>query len=184
MLSGIGDKNILDKYNIPLIYDNEEVEKNLQDHPAITVIKTVKEPKSTIDYMDFNPIYLMKSIQWILTNDNEFSNFLSEIGGFLHSETAKRLKEDAPDLQLLPVPGIFSGKDTYKGKEGFSLGIVLLNEKSRGNVTINSNKINDPPLIQPNIFENLEDLERLEDGLKFILKVDESKKLLNMIYYH
>ena len=183
MLSGIGDKNILAKYNIPLIHDNKEVGQNLQDHPVITIIKTVKEPKSTLDHLLLNPTYLLKSIHWVLSKDNEFANILCEINGWLLSDTAKKHKEDAPDLQLLGVAGIYTKNvfDNSHGLEGFTLGVVLLNQKSRGYVTISSNKCNDAPIIQPNFFENPEDLDRLEEGVKFMLKVAEKKELKEII---
>lgn len=58
-----------------------------------------------------------------------------------------------------------------KSDEGFIVTTVLLNPKSRGSVTLNAEDPDEMPSIDPNYFEEEEDVHRLREGAKMIMEM-------------
>jgi choline dehydrogenase len=71
-----------------------------------------------------------------------------------------------PASQYIFVPGLrLPGKVISPG-HGFQISTVLLRPKSRGEITLASNKPEDRPIIDPNFFAEEEDLNVLVKGFK------------------
>ena len=176
MMSGIGDKDSLEKLNINVVYNNSEVGKNLNDHPTISILKTTQQ-KDTLDYFTVFPQYLINLIKWILFRNNELSSNTAEVTGFITSQSNK-LTNSSQDLQITAYPCIYHFlKDISPFKGGISISISLLNQTSRGKITLKSNLMRDKPMIETNFFENEQDLLKLTEGVMQIEKVFNSSVL-------
>ncbi|KAI9888861.1 MAG: hypothetical protein M1814_006211 [Vezdaea aestivalis] len=66
-LSGIGNPDILNKYGIPVLYENKNVGENLQDHPQIRVANQVNDGVITLDQY-FNKTFRDEARQLYNTN--------------------------------------------------------------------------------------------------------------------
>lgn len=62
MLSGIGDQKILNKHNIDIVHQNDQVGLNLQDHPLIPITRYLNKPISmdVLNHFPKNAIALLK----------------------------------------------------------------------------------------------------------------------------
>ncbi|KAK4204578.1 putative GMC oxidoreductase [Triangularia verruculosa] len=68
-LSGVGNRNILEQHNIPVIFENPNVGENLQDHPVSTVSVEVADGVKTIDALARqDPEAVGAAMQEYLTN--------------------------------------------------------------------------------------------------------------------
>lgn len=165
MLSGIGPKAELEKHNIEVVHSLEGVGKNLQDH--VDVLNVAQHKRTEL--LAYRP----KAIWWgakeawkfITKREGLLTTVIAETGGFIKSDPTVT----EPDLQLHFVPAAMDdhGRNhkllcTY----GISLHVCLLRPKSRGTVTLNSNKITQHPRIQLNMLDHQDDIDTMIKGVR------------------
>ncbi|EFC46616.1 predicted protein [Naegleria gruberi] len=188
MVSGIGDKEELKKFNIPIISNLKGVGKNLHDHLLGAVIGKLKEGYTSLHSYES----LWNLLQWIMQSSFNFLEFsmvrklfpaaipnswkLFNVGaphiqGFFKSKYAKENNQPY-DLQIVSVPGFFvhHASIEYPGENGISIGVVNLQPKARGYISLRSNDTNDSPIIHGNYFGNEQDIKVLVDGISQIQK--------------
>ncbi len=170
MLSGIGPKAELEKHNIEVVHSLEGVGKNLQDH--VDVLNVAQHKRTEL--LAYRP----KAIWWgakeawkfITKREGLLTTVIAETGGFIKSDPTVT----EPDLQLHFVPAAMDdhGRNhkllcTY----GISLHVCLLRPKSRGTVTLNSNKITQHPRIQLNMLDHQDDIDTMIKGVRIAKKI-------------
>lgn len=170
MLSGIGPKAELEKHNIEVVHPLEGVGKNLQDH--VDVLNVAQHKRTEL--LAYRP----KAIWWgakeawkfITKREGLLTTVIAETGGFIKSDPTVT----EPDLQLHFVPAAMDdhGRNhkllcTY----GISLHVCLLRPKSRGTVTLNSNKITQHPRIQLNMLDHQDDIDTMIKGVRIAKKI-------------
>ena len=170
MLSGIGPKDELEKHNIEVVHSLEGVGKNLQDH--VDVLNVAQHKRTEL--LAYRP----KAIWWgakeawkfITKREGLLTTVIAETGGFIKSDPTVT----EPDLQLHFVPAAMDdhGRNhkllcTY----GISLHVCLLRPKSRGTVTLNSNKITQHPRIQLNMLDHQDDIDTMIKGVRIAKKI-------------
>lgn len=177
MLSGIGQKEMLNSKGINCVMDLPEVGKNLQDHPIFSYIKYLKKPIS-LDVLNKFPQNAISLFGWLWSKDNELSN-AAELAGYFRSNIAKKNDEKVPDVHIIFIKCLYidHGKKSESGRYGYSLGTMLLKPKSLGSVSIRSSDFSDSPVIDLGIFNDEDDFNRLYDGTKTLRKVIEGKTL-------
>ncbi|KAJ3657978.1 hypothetical protein Zmor_009750 [Zophobas morio] len=187
MLSGVGPKDELSKLKIPLVADLP-VGKNLIEHPVLvlTVRSTYTAPK-----IDMNEL-----IQQYLNGFGTLTKG-SNVEGVGYIQT-KNDSNKAPTIEILfSVPphidtSIFQREfnhnnnintkliDTTDPQRDIFFYIVLLHEKSRGRIFLNSSSPIDFPNIDINMLAEREDVETLIEGVEYVqklLKTDAFKKI-------
>jgi choline dehydrogenase len=173
LLSGIGDKETLRHAGIETKLDLPGVGHNLQDHVWSHVSNLCNLPTAN---RDVRPIYQLKGmLQYLVFNKGPLCYSPIEANAFF--KTSDELSR--PDIQLHFAP-FYPGNDyqtniydikTYPKENGFCILTILLHPQSRGFVTIRSNNPLDPPLIQPNFFEQIKDINTLLSGLKKTMEI-------------
>ncbi|XP_071036353.1 glucose dehydrogenase [FAD, quinone] [Parasteatoda tepidariorum] len=197
MLSGIGPRQQLKKFRIPVIADLP-VGENLQDHVGSAGIHfSMNDPVSLIPHR--------------LLSVKNFINFiafgkgpLTILGGceglaFVKTPYANR-SDDWPDVEIHFIsssPSSDEGKSIrkvmglsdkmfeavyvpYIGKETFTMYPVLLRPKSRGRITLQSANPHVKPRIDPHYFEDERDLKVLVEGMKIALQMGFQPPFLRM----
>ena len=177
MVSGIGPKNLLQGLGIPLLVDAPGVGQNLQDQPWFGSSFRVNFP--TASALQNNPALLSEAVEAYFQNA---SGPLAVIGGGafgweklpdslranLSTSTRKALAAfppDWPEIEWLPVSAYFGYQTNYQTadpRDGYNyatLQTVLIAPLSRGNISINSSSMLDPPLINPNWLTDPADVE-------------------------
>ncbi|MGB2739395.1 MAG: choline dehydrogenase [Cognaticolwellia sp.] len=165
MLSGIGPKAEIEKHNIALVHALEGVGKNLQDH--VDILTVAQHNKSQV--LAYRPRALWwgakEAFKFITKRTGLLTTVIAESGGFIKSEPTLA----QPDLQLHFVPAAMDdhGRNhkllcTY----GIALHVCLLRPKSRGTVTLNSNKVAQHPRIQLNMLDHQDDIDTMTKAVK------------------
>ncbi|KAL3278285.1 hypothetical protein HHI36_013619 [Cryptolaemus montrouzieri] len=192
MLSGVGPREHLEELGIPLIKDSK-VGFNLQDHTALSTMAFLVNKSITVsDTGVQNPLHILNYL-W-----NGKGPFTipggAEALAFMKTKMNKR-SENYPDIELVLGSGALNG-DFYGGfrsllgipnnvfdrvyrpvlgQPAFGIAPVLMRPKSRGRVMLRSSNPWNLPIIDPNYFENEEDLLTMVEGIKLAIKMTKSK---------
>lgn len=166
MVSGIGPRAILSQHSIPVLYDLPGVGQNLQDQPFFgTAYRVIL---STASAGLNNPALTEAAIAAFvsqgagpLTNPTVpvigWENLPDATFSALSPSTRKALNSfpaDWPQLEFLPGGTIlntpnFALGDPVDGNNYAAIATALIAPLSRGNVSISSSSMSDPPLINP-----------------------------------
>lgn len=172
MLSGIGNKDELDKHRIPVQHTLTGVGKNLQDHLTVVPLYRAKTSDGTFGIsLNGGVSIASNTYQWFKKRRGLLTSNFAESHAFI------TLYPDspAPDVQLEFVIALV---DEHSRKphwgHGYSVHASLMRPKSRGKITLSNNDPNSPPLIDPNYLDHPDDLITLLAGLKKTLTILES----------
>ncbi|GAB2703196.1 GMC family oxidoreductase [Aliiglaciecola aliphaticivorans] len=176
MLSGIGDKDELEKFGIECVHDLKGVGKNLQEHPTVSVVcSSLKK-----DGFSLSPGALAtrtkELIQFALGKKGPLRHSITRVGGYLKSSN----DVEVPDVQVHYVPILFDDHGRNLDlffQHGFTAELNVCRPKSIGQVTLrNANPASDP-LIQLNLLDDPYDIDVL---VKAVRKV---REIFNMPAY-
>jgi choline dehydrogenase len=150
MLSGIGPADELRRLGIDVVHDAANVGGNLQDHLDICTLQhstqpitydRINEPKMAFDY-------------FLRGHRGAGSSNLAEAGGFWRSPLAT---DDRCDVQFHFVPAMLDdhGRNRLAG-DGYTLHACFLRPRSRGRISLASNRASDKPRIHANYLGDAE----------------------------
>lgn len=186
LLSGVGPKEDLERLKIPVVADLP-VGRGLQDHVVFTGL-VVTTPRDEVGLLKFGTI-----LQYVYNR----TGVLAIPGGtevILFSSSQSALDaDDFPDIQTV-LTDLFPGnrppkppqvsEEVYEkyykpmeGKNGFMATLVMIQPKSRGNVSLNTTEPTDAPLIDPRFLSQNQDVKRTVKGIKKIKKLLEADAL-------
>ena len=183
MLSGIGSSNHLKQFNIETKINNENVGSNLQDHIGIDYLYRSKVSTLNKSLGTWNG--RIKSIfEYLLFRSGPLSLSINQGGGFIRWKN----KENFPNLQIYFNPLTYSVNYTNKRPllktdkfNGFIIGFQSCRPHSRGQIKLNSNNIENDPLINPSYLSNVKDLHDLECAYDFVKRISQNKHLIEII---
>jgi choline dehydrogenase len=167
LLSGIGPRRELEALGIPVVSALEGVGGNLQDHLNIGQSYHCTQPVSLS-----NAESIPNLLKYIFKKTGPLTSNVAEAGAF--TKSSAELAECDLQFHFAPVHFVEHGLKNPPG-HGFSLGAVLLTPKSVGRIYLRSADSREAPAIDPAYLSNQEDLAPLEEGLKLIWKILESK---------
>lgn len=180
MLSGIGPRDHLEKFGIPVKVD-AAVGKNLQDHIMVKLFFEFHRSSAQQD----SPLDMLDNIyNFAIHNSGPLSGFgVSDLVAFVNSQNGTGY----PDVQLhflsytrnsplltayldlhekLDDRTVNALIEVNKRSEVGVIYVVLLNPKSVGRIELRSNLSTDPPKIFANYFEDDEDMATMLRGVK------------------
>jgi choline dehydrogenase len=186
MLSGIGPRETLDRFKIPVCVPLEGVGRNLQDRYEIGVVNRMNF-KAWAAYRgaQFNtkdPQYR----QWLKGKSGVYATNGSVLTLFRRSPVADEL----PDQFCMSLLARFSGyrpnySCDFRDKLNYLTWVVLkAHTRNRaGEVTLRSSDPRDTPLINFRYFQEGgdEDLAAVVDGIRFVRRLTEKLKKLDFI---
>lgn len=178
LLSGIGDASYLAKHKITLIHELKGVGQNLVDHvwSGVSAWSSVPTNNETL-----KPVGMAKGLfQYLLFKKGPLGNSPLTANAFIKTKECLA----RPDIQFhfaaMAVKDDYTTDlydvNTFPKKSGFAIMCILLHPKSRGWVGLHSSNPMEPPKIQPNIFNDPEDLKTLKRGFikaKEVMEQDE-----------
>ncbi|MBC7750507.1 MAG: GMC family oxidoreductase N-terminal domain-containing protein [Candidatus Saccharibacteria bacterium] len=179
MVSGIGDRQELEKHGIPVIQDLPGVGKNLHDHPDFVFGYKSNNTKDTFGVSLSGSIKMLGQIQkYRQTHHGMVSSNFAECGGFLKSHPDLAI----PNLQLHFVVALVDNHArTMHMGHGISCHVCLLNPRSRGTVKLSGPTMDDTPLIDPNFFGDPADIEDMVAGFKMTKKLMDAEAFKGVI---
>ncbi|XP_050677300.1 glucose dehydrogenase [FAD, quinone]-like [Leptidea sinapis] len=161
LLSGIGPKETLSKFNIPLIKDLPGVGKNLMNHVGLSLKFTLsKEPE--VPELNWS-----SAMEYITERRGPLSSTgLSQGVGIINSKITPN--SSYPDVQFFfygynaACPGTTrSNGNIYRRRRDIIISPIALQPRSQGYLTLKSTNPLDPPLMQPNYFKDEHELNVL-----------------------
>ena len=174
MLSGIGPRDELVSQGIEPVHELPGVGQNLQDHLDYIISYRSNRP----DVIRLTPAGLARlawqGLDWRKSGTGTFATPFAEGGAFFRTDPGL----DRPDAQLHFVIGIVDDhmrKIHFRG--GFSCHVCLLRPASRGTVGLQSARVQDAPLIDPQFLSAPEDLRRLMKAARIMETVLEAPPL-------
>jgi choline dehydrogenase len=169
LLSGIGPAQGLREQGTPLQHELPGVGMNLQDHLAISVAYTCRQPISLT-----NASSRASVAEYRQRRTGPLSSNAAEGGLFV----AISEKHSIPDLQFHFMPGWYleHGFRVPEG-HGFTLSPTLVLPASRGRIRLRSNHPGDAPRIEPSYLECEEDLEILRRGVELARRLAATSSL-------
>jgi choline dehydrogenase len=181
LLSGIGPADQLMKHGIKPIVDLPGVGKNLVEHPFMFVGWQVRPGAFRSELrIDRAAAWVLR---WALLGTGLFAT--NGAAGNLFIRTDARL--DRPDMQFTCMSGEVSARELWfpligkKPTHTLGVGVSMIKQDSRGEVTLRSADASDPPRILFNLFKERSDVERAIRGLKAIRNVYRQEPLKNLI---
>jgi choline dehydrogenase-like flavoprotein len=165
--SGIGPADDLKAIGVKPVHDLPGVGKNLHDHLDLFTICECSGPHS-YDAYGKPHMALWAGLQYFLFKRGPAASSLFETGAFWHSDATARL----PDIQFHFGQG--SGIEAGVAKMangGVTLNAAYMRPKSRGTVKLKSANPDDHPLVNPNYWQEPEDLQRGLLGLEIAREI-------------
>ncbi len=174
MLSGIGEKSILEKHNIPIVKILDGVGKNLKDHYFFPICYTINQKISFNS--ELKGINVIKNLlKYLFLKKGPLSVGAASSGGFATIDKSST----KPDLQFHFAPtwayGINAKMGELPKQDGFTMLPTILNPKSSGYISLNSSHISDAPEIELNYFSNEYDKQFAIKSYKFANNIIQSK---------
>ncbi|KAI3455557.1 hypothetical protein Pfo_012220 [Paulownia fortunei] len=180
VLSGIGPKAELEKFNISVVLDNEFVGKGMSDNPLNTIFVPSKTPvkQSLIQTVGITKlgVYIEASSGFGQSSDSihwDHGIASAEIGQLSTIPPKHRTHEAIHDYRRrkrnLP-------HEAFKG--GFILEKIA-RPLSTGQISLINTNINDNPSVTFNYFSHPADLARCVDGIRVVEKILRSKHFAN-----
>jgi choline dehydrogenase-like flavoprotein len=160
--SGIGPADELKDVGVTPLHDLPGVGRNLQDHLDLFTIAECSGPHSYDSYAKPH-LALWAGLQYMMFRRGPAASSLFETGAFWYSEKSASL----PDIQF--HFGLGSGIEAGVAKlpnGGVTLNAAYMRPKSRGSVRLRSADPSDAPLIDPNYWQEPEDLRRGIMGMR------------------
>ncbi|XP_019768132.2 glucose dehydrogenase [FAD, quinone] [Dendroctonus ponderosae] len=177
LLSGIGPRKELDQVKVPLVHDLPGVGKNLQNHVAYFVNFHINDTNTA-------PLNWATAMEYLLFRDGLMSGTgISEVTGFINSKYNDP-NLDHPDLQFF-FGGFLAncartgmvGERVDNGSRQINIIPTVLHPKSRGELRLKDRNPRSHPLIFANYFTHPDDVKVLVEGIRFALRLAETKAL-------
>ena len=161
-LSGIGDPDHLSSLGIRVEAELRGVGENLQDHLALGVKQKISQPLSLLPHV--HPVRSAMSLgQYLLTGGGPAAHHGIEAVAFVKT----RPEAIASELQYHFIMIMYEdhGRKIIP-EHGIMPYFNIARPKSRGNIRINSTDPSKHPTIQPNYFDDPDDLRVMREGIK------------------
>lgn len=179
MVSGVGPKEHLEAFDIPVVADLPGVGQNLWDHILFGPSFEVQGLEDTLSVAINDPAVFQGALDaYIQQQAGPLTSNQVELLGWekvpekyrskFSNSTLKDLKafpEDWPEVEFIPL-NVYSEDWSFPilqqptdGKKYTSINGALVAPLSRGNITLQSNSTSDAPLINPNFLADKGDQE-------------------------
>lgn len=166
--SGIGDAEDLKSWGIEPLHHLPAVGRNLQDHPSTMVIMDTNDSTSYGLSWKALPRDVLNVLEYLLKRTGPLASNLFETNAYIKSSP----ESDRADMQLVFQPARRNVKPfPIPIGHGFVVATVCLYPKSKGEVRLSGPDPEAPPLIDPKLLSDEEDLRFLIRGLRLARRV-------------
>ncbi|KAH7139126.1 hypothetical protein B0J11DRAFT_424154 [Dendryphion nanum] len=166
MVSGIGPRDTLQRFNIPVIADRPGVGQGMEDH--IFFGPTYRVKVQTFTRLANDPLYVLGqfALDYSILKKGPLTNPVCDYLGWekaprnlitpAAAAVLNQYPDSWPDIEYLSGPGYignFQNLLLQQPKDGYQYATILaalVAPRSRGNVTISSADTSDLPIINPN----------------------------------
>ncbi|XP_037968231.2 glucose dehydrogenase [FAD, quinone]-like isoform X1 [Plutella xylostella] len=194
MLSGIGPKNHLDKYGIPVLADLP-VGQNLQDHVVSHMFIRLDQNKDAeaFDEAKFGSLLA----EYIITQRGPFAGGApNDVMSFVDVFNITNIVPNIQFMNIMTPPNFHKNLDTYQMYEFndeiinivhnlqknplLTIMSVLLKPESRGEILLRSNNPKDKVRIHANYYHDNRDIVTMINAMKLAEKIAETPSLKDL----
>ncbi|WP_171181674.1 GMC family oxidoreductase [Ruegeria sp. HKCCD8929] len=178
LLSGVGHAEDLKQLGIPVVADQRDVGRNLQDHPGLGMTFEVSIPTFNDEMALWKQV--IHGANWLLRGKGVGTTPDAHLVGFLRSKFA----DDIPDIQVHVTPAgyLVAGEGELVLEESsFSTVVSVCRPKSRGQISLASSDPAERPKIAHQLFQDRDDLERLTSGIRAVREIVAAKPLSDFV---
>ncbi len=180
MLSGIGPAEHLKAHGIAVISDLPGVGRNMVEHPFLFVGWQAR-PEKVKSELRFDRAAI-SVLRWFFFGKGPFASNGAAGNVFIRTTP----QADRPDMQLTCMASGVTGREVWmpglqKPMYMLGVGVSMIKQDSRGEITLNSADPHDPPKILINLFKEKSDVERMVRGIRAARKIYNSEPLKSMI---
>jgi choline dehydrogenase len=180
MLSGIGPGEHLRSLGIDVVSDLPGVGTNLVEHPFLFVGWKV-DPKKVRSELRLDRA-VVSVLRWFFFGRGPFANNGAAGNVFIRTTP----EADRPDMQLTCMsPGVTGRQIWMPGAKTpnfmLGVGVSMIRQDSRGEITLKSADPHDPPKILFNLFKEQSDVDRMIRGIRAARKIYHSPPLGDLI---
>jgi len=174
MLSGVGDGAALQALGIETRHHLPGVGTNYHDHLAAAILMEMRNSESYGISLRAAPRGVLNLLEYALLRRGPLASNVFEANAFVRSTPGL----DRPDLQIVFQPARRNpGTFPFPLGHGFALSVVNLYPKSRGRISLASPDPRTPPVIDPNILGDPDDLAPTLRGLELSRRIIASPAL-------
>lgn len=161
-VSGVGNKDVLNKVGVNVVKDLPGVGENLQDHLEVYVQYNCTKPVSSQRYLN-KWRWPLLGLQWLTTHKGPVATSHFEAGGFARSNE----NEDYPNLMFhfLPLAMRYDGTKP-EGDDGFQFHVGPMYSDARGYVRITAPTVDTKPAILFNYLSTEQDRREWVEAIK------------------
>jgi len=180
MLSGIGPAEHLREVGIEPLVDLPGVGKNLVEHPFAYMGWPAKLGKFR-DILRFDRA-VVSVLRWFFTGRGDFVSNGAAGNVFIRTDP----NADRPDMQLTCMTIEVSARHIWfpflnkTPQYALNVGVSMIKQDSRGEVTLRSKDPFDPPKILLNLFKERSDVDRMIRGIRAARKIYGQPPLADM----
>ncbi len=180
MLSGIGPAEHLQSHGVEVISDLPGVGRNMVDHPFLFVGWKADGNKIKSELRFDRAV--VSVLRWFFFGKGPFANNGAAGNVFIRTTP----EADRPDMQLTCMAAGVTGREVWMpgmNKPMFMLGVgvSMIKQDSRGEITLKSADPHDPPRILINLFKEQSDVDRMVRGIRAARKIYHSEPLNSLI---
>ncbi|CAN7984864.1 unnamed protein product, partial [Ixodes hexagonus] len=194
LLSGVGPKEQLREFKIPVVADLAGVGENLMEHVYAGGVSATVSRKLDIDITPFaGPLlyYTQNKGPWTIPGGVETVAFVKtevankslnvpdvEIVLFSMSPASEEGERFMLDIGLDPGASFSVYNEYYlplRDTHGYNLAPILLHPKSRGVLRLRSANPEDPPLIDPRYLSHPDDIKVIVEGIKVAMRIADTE---------
>ncbi|MBU0557175.1 MAG: GMC family oxidoreductase N-terminal domain-containing protein [Alphaproteobacteria bacterium] len=166
MLSGVGPAAHLSEMGISVKADVPGVGRNISEHPCCMMEFAAAKPVTFVNELRLDRA-TRHFFQWLLFGTGKFATQLNSCNVILRTDPALA----QPDIQLMSNPVTFGARlwmPPFRPRPDHKLacGVVVLNQRSRGWMTLRSTDPNDRPAITLNIMDDPWDMQTMIRGIR------------------
>lgn len=187
-LSGIGPKEVLDPLRIPVVKELP-VGDNLQDHVSVAIFYTFPST-GFINFFEYGTSFF----RYLFNKSGKFSRpVYIPIMGLIDSTG---LNQTYPNTQLIYVKFeqgfpyinpireynneiLSSIRKSLLWNDLLEIELIFLNPKSKGNIRIKNRNYKNHPKVDPNFFDDPDDLKHVLEAFRYVLKFAETEPFKN-----
>ena len=164
-LSGVGDRQLLERHGVAVTHHAPAVGQNLQDHLCVSYYYRANRRTLNDEYGRWLG-RVKAGLQFILLREGPLSLSVNQAGGFFRSTPDRAY----PNLQIYfnplsyEIPKEKGQTPRPKPYSGFLLAVSPCRPSSRGSVEIASGRVADPPLIRHNFLTTQHDIDEAIQG--------------------
>lgn len=168
MLSGIGPREHLEKYNIPLVQNIAGVGQNMQDHLTVNISYKFEKLKTFKELM--TPIKMLKNLlQYFAKHSGLLTYPASDIGVFF--KTNNEVETPNAQIHFAPGAGQYNKNGAMTPVSGMTASVCNLRPESRGHIELRSADPEDAPKIFANYLATKHDMNTMIEGVKKVREI-------------